>query len=78
MIEHGMLLGARLAVVPFYLRGSFGCRRIKAQGRWNLMGHPILYTSATLSLAILERRAHTRLRPRDEVAMQIEVPDGVH
>jgi RES domain-containing protein len=48
---------------------------LQAQGRWNGIGHPVIYASATLSLAVLERRVHTRVRPRDEVAMQIELPD---
>jgi RES domain-containing protein len=52
-----------------------GVGGLRAQGRWNNLGHPVIYASATLSLSVLERRVHTRLRPRDEVAMQIELPD---
>ena len=49
---------------------------VRAQGRWNLAGHPVVYTSGSLSLSVLERRVHTKVRPQDEVAMQIEIPDS--
>ena len=48
---------------------------LRGQGRWNKLGHPIVYASATLSLAVLERRVHNKVLPVDEVAIQIELPD---
>jgi RES domain-containing protein len=53
-----------------------GVGGLRGQGRWNLTGHRVVYTSATLSLSVLERRVHTRVRPRDEIAMQIELPES--
>lgn len=46
-------------------------------GRWNSEGVPLVYTSATLSLAALEYLAHVDVEdvPADLVALEIEVPD---
>lgn len=52
-----------------------GLGGLKGSARWHLAGNPVVYTSTTLSLCVLERRVHTKFRPKDEVAMQIEVPD---
>ena len=52
-----------------------GLGGVHAQGRWNLAGHPVVYTSGSLSLSVLERRVHTKVRPKDEVAMRIALPD---
>lgn len=48
-------------------------------GRWNSEGVPVVYTSATLSLAALEYLVHVEIEnvPDDLVSLEIEVPDGV-
>lgn len=45
-------------------------------GRWNEKGAPVVYTSATLSLAALETLVHHRvpLPPRDFMAISAELP----
>lgn len=45
-------------------------------GRWNEKGVPVVYTSATLSLAVLEVLVHHRvpLPPQDFVAISAELP----
>ena len=57
------------------LEGTGG---LHAGGRWNARGRPIVYASAHLSLAILEKLVHVnpdRL-PDNLVAFEIELPDG--
>lgn len=46
-------------------------------GRWNSEGRPVVYASATLSLAALEYLVHVEplLAPSDLVAVEIEVLD---
>lgn len=46
-------------------------------GRWNREGRPVVYTSASLSLAALELLVHLDppVAPSDLVAMEIDVPD---
>lgn len=46
-------------------------------GRWNNEGRPVVYASATLSLAALEYLVHVEplLAPSDLVAIEIEIPD---
>lgn len=53
-----------------------GTRR--AGSRWTLRGTPVVYASATLSLAALEYFVHVKGRnvPHDLVATPITVPDG--
>jgi len=48
-------------------------------GRWNSAGRPVVYASATLSLAALERLVHLSLKtlPPDLVAYSIDVPDDL-
>jgi RES domain-containing protein len=48
-------------------------------GRWNSPGNAVLYTSATLSLAVLELLVHTDpdLVPHDLRSFEIEVPDSI-
>lgn len=48
-----------------------------AGGRWNSPGVPLVYTSAHLSLAVLELLVHVDVRriPEGLVAFGIEVPD---
>ena len=48
-------------------------------GRWNEPGRPVVYTSATLSLAALEYLVHVDpdLVPADLVALALELPDDV-
>src|SRR6185436_5749555 len=47
-------------------------------GRWNSEGKPVVYTSATLSLAALEYLVHVEplLAPNDLVAMAIDLPEA--
>ncbi|HUP00021.1 MAG TPA: RES family NAD+ phosphorylase [Gemmatimonadota bacterium] len=48
-------------------------------GRWNSEGVPVVYASASLSLAALEYLAHLEIEdaPRDLVTMEIDVPDDI-
>jgi RES domain-containing protein len=48
-------------------------------GRWNSAGRPVVYASATVSLAALERLVHLSLKtlPPDLVAYGIDVPDDL-
>lgn len=54
-----------------------GARRVG--GRWNSPGIPVVYTSSTLSLAVLELLVHTDpdLVPNDLHGFEIEVPDSL-
>jgi RES domain-containing protein len=54
-----------------------GARRYGS--RWTPRGVPVVYTSATLSLAALERFVHTDsdIEPTDLVAIPVEVGDGI-
>lgn len=47
-------------------------------GRWNNEGVPVIYTSASLSLAALELLVHVEPLsiPDDLVAMEIQIPDS--
>lgn len=51
----------------------------RAGGRWNSPGIPVVYTSSTLSLAVLELLVHTDpdLVPGDLDAFEIEVPGSL-
>ena len=51
-----------------------GARRVG--GRWNSAGRPVIYTSETLSLALVEALVHlpTPL-PKGYMAFRIEIPD---
>lgn len=49
-------------------------------GRWNPMGLPMVYCSATLSLAYLETLAHLNLGaplPRNRYRIQVDIPDDI-
>jgi RES domain-containing protein len=48
-------------------------------GRWNSEGVPVVYTSATLSLAALEYLVHVQIEdvPDDLVSIEIDVPEDV-
>lgn len=48
-------------------------------GRWTPRGHAVVYASATLSLAALERLVYAEpdLQPRDLVAIAIDIPKAV-
>ncbi|MBV8340448.1 MAG: RES family NAD+ phosphorylase [Candidatus Eremiobacteraeota bacterium] len=50
-----------------------------AGGRWNSPGVRVVYTSASLALAMLEYFAHTSLvhAPKDVMAISADVPDDV-
>jgi RES domain-containing protein len=45
------------------------------RGRWNEAELPIVYTSSSQSLSVLERRVHSIRQPEDDVSIQIELPD---
>ncbi len=49
----------------------------KVGGRWNTKGNPVLYTSSTSSLSILELLVHLDydLIPNDLVIVQLEIPE---
>ena len=51
----------------------------RAGGRWNSPGIPVVYTSSTLSLAILELLVHTDpdLIPKDLHAFEIDCPGSL-
>jgi RES domain-containing protein len=50
-----------------------------AGGRWNPRGIPVIYTSASSSLAVLELLVHTDsdLLPGDLAIVEIQVPDAL-
>jgi len=50
-----------------------------AGGRWNPRGIPVIYTSASSSLAVLELLVHTDsdLLPGDLAVIEIQVPDAL-
>ena len=48
---------------------------LKFEGRWNQAGLPIVYTSASLALSVLERRVHSVQQPKDDVSIEIMIPD---
>jgi RES domain-containing protein len=48
---------------------------LKFDGRWNQAGLPIVYTSGSLALSVLERRVHSVQQPKDDVSIEIEIPD---
>jgi RES domain-containing protein len=48
----------------------------KYTGRWNEVGLPVVYTSASLALSVLERRVHSIQQPKDDVSIEIEIPDA--
>ena len=51
----------------------------KFGGRWNSAGNPIVYTSATLSLAALETFVHMEIEDAGNllVAIRADIPDGI-
>lgn len=51
-----------------------------AGNRWNSIGTPLVYTSANLSLAILEVAVHlnlTKSMPSDRMVVEIEIPTDI-
>lgn len=53
-----------------------GLGGLKYAGRWNEVGFPIVYTSASLALCVLERRVHSIHQPKDDVCIEIEIPEA--
>src|SRR6266699_4291096 len=55
-----------------------GARRFG--GRWNHVGTSLVYTSATLSLAVLEYLVNLPISdlPDDLVSIQLQIPDDIH
>ena len=45
-------------------------------GRWNSIGHPVVYTAEHRSLAVLEYRVNNPLPVADLLIVTLEVPDG--
>jgi len=57
-----------------------GAGAAQTGGRWNPVGLPMIYCSATLSLAYLETLVHLNLGaplPRNRYRTQISIPDGI-
>lgn len=52
---------------------------LAASGRWHTRGRPIVYASATISLAVLEMLVHAGRRglPADAVVVEFDVPEEV-
>ncbi len=50
-----------------------------ASGRWHTLGHPIVYTGGSRSLAILEKLVHTDPAdlPDDQVLITVHIPDAL-
>ena len=48
---------------------------LKASGRWNRAGRPVIYAATSIALASLEYAVHTAERPVDSVLLTIELPD---
>ena len=67
----------RIASVAFAAFDGEGARRYGS--RWTRKGLPVVFASATLSLAALERFVHTDpdLEPVDLVAIAVEIGTGV-
>ncbi len=53
-----------------------GLGGLKYKGRWNDVGLPIVYTSGNLALCVLERRVHSIQQPKDDVSIEIEIPEA--
>jgi RES domain-containing protein len=45
-------------------------------GRWNSAGHPMVYTSISRSLALLEVLAHSTILPSGIVLVTLRLPSG--
>jgi RES domain-containing protein len=65
----------RIASARYASNNSEGARLYG--GRWNEAGTPVIYSSATASLAALEVLAHYQLIPADYRVINIEIPDSV-
>lgn len=50
-------------------------------GRWNMAGHPLVYTSSSMELALLETTVHFDGTPPDDlppyILVTIEIPDSL-
>ena len=57
-------------------RDLSGAGGLRYHGRWNEAGLPIVYSSGSLALSVLERRVHSAQQPRDDVAIEIQIPDA--
>jgi RES domain-containing protein len=67
----------RLARPPYLALDGRGAERVG--GRWNSPGRPLVYSSSSLPLALVETLVHvdSDLLPDDYVALTIQVPDGL-
>lgn len=69
----------RICPQPYVSSALAGLGGLYAAGRWHHRGQPIVYTSATPSLAALELLVHVdpALAPTDVRLLEIDVPSGV-
>ncbi|PZR56338.1 MAG: hypothetical protein DLM50_08715 [Candidatus Meridianibacter frigidus] len=65
---------------PDYLANALsGEGAFRFGGRWNYTGVPMIYTASSMSLAILEYRAHVAVKdaPSKLVLLKVEAPGNV-
>ena len=69
----------RISRQPHAAASVTGSGGLYVSGRWHHRGQPIVYTSATPSLAALEVLVHVdpALAPMDLRLIEIDVPDGI-
>jgi len=54
-----------------------GVGGLHADGRWHRLGSRIVYTAATVSLALVEVRVHLEMAPQGWVSLEIDLPDSL-
>lgn len=69
----------RISRQPHAAASLTGSGGLYVSGRWHHRGRPVVYTSATPSLAALEVLVHVdpALAPADLRLIEIDVPDGI-
>jgi len=67
----------RVCRARYAVEGSSGEGARLYGGRWNRKGVPVIYTSTSLALAVIETfvNLEPRLRPDDLVSIALELPD---